>query len=99
MVVESSVLFKHNLNTSVVFDAYASLETSMDIYGGFGMRLRIAQPGWLTTGLGFFYEDPMFLEGIWEYGLVESESPMGSSFAREASLAENALRVTLVQDI
>ena len=61
----TSSSFSQSMNQSIDYFAYSTLDSTTEIFGGIGMRLRIAQPGWLTTGLGFFYEDPMFLEGIW----------------------------------
>ena len=60
--------------------------SSIEIYGGFGLRLRIAQPGWLTFGLGFLTEDPMFLEGMWNYTFYKGEVPMGSTVAENIQL-------------
>ena len=63
------------------------------------MRLRISQPGWLTTGLGFFYEDPMFLEGIWSYNITQSEEPMAKTNGIIPNLANTSVTFTLVEEI
>lgn len=65
--------------------------SGIEIYGGFGLRLRIAQPGWVTFGLGFLTEDPMFLEGMWNYTLYKGEDPMGSTVAENLHLHETIL--------
>lgn len=65
--------------------------SSIEIYGGFGLRLRIAQPGWLTFGLGFLTEDPMFLEGMWNYTFYKGEDPMGSTVAENLELYNTIL--------
>ena len=71
--------------------SYSDLSSDMEIYGSIGLRLRIAQPGWITTGLGFFLEDPMFLEGEWEARLVNSSGPIGLSLSKSYGLSEELL--------
>ena len=71
--------------------SYSDLSSDMEIYGSIGLRLRIAQPGWITTGLGFFLEDPMFLEGEWEARLVNSTGPIGLSLSKSYGLSEQLL--------
>jgi PGF-CTERM protein len=88
-----------SINQSVDYYSYSTLDSSIDIYGGIGMKLRIAQPGWLTTGLGFFYEDPMFLEGIWEYNITESEGPMATTNGMVSNLANTSVTFTLIEVI
>ena len=63
--------------------------SSIDIYGGFGLRLRIAQPGWVTFGLGFLTEDPMFLEGMWNYTFYKGDDPMGSTIAENVQVYDS----------
>jgi hypothetical protein len=60
--------------------------SDIEIYGGFGLRLRIAQPGWVTFGLGFLTEDPMFLEGMWNFTFYKGNEPMGSTVAENIQL-------------
>ena len=67
------------------------LTSGIEIYGGFGLRLRIAQPGWVTFGLGFLTEDPMFLEGMWNYTLYEGDDPMGATVAENLQLYDTIL--------
>jgi hypothetical protein len=86
-------------NQSIDYFSYSTLDSSTDIFGGIGMRLRIAQPGWLTTGLGFFYEDPMFLEGIWGYNITESDGPMATSNGMISNLADTSVTFTLFEEI
>ena len=66
-------------NESIKYFSYSDTESTIEIFGSIGLRLRIAQPAWLTTGLGFIVEDPMFLEGEWEAKLVNSSGPIGTS--------------------
>jgi len=75
------------INTNPAHFRPADKVTSgIEIYGGFGLRLRIAQPGWVTFGLGFLTEDPMFLEGMWNYTFYKGEEPMGSTIAENIQL-------------
>ena len=83
----------------VDYYSYSTLTSENDIFGSIGLRLRIAQPGWLTTGLGFFYEDPMFLEGIWEYTITESDGPLASSLGKSSSLASTSVIFNVVDQI
>jgi hypothetical protein len=85
----------HMANQTLECFPYSIVDSSVLVFGGIGLRLRIAQPAWLTTGLGFFYEDPMFLEGVWEYTLVESEEAIGSSFGRNAHLGNASVSITV----
>ena len=86
-------------NQSIDYYSYSTLDSSTDIFGGIGMRLRIAQPGWLTTGLGFFYEDPMFLEGVWGYNITESDGPMATSNGMISNLANTSITFTMIEEI
>ena len=88
-----------SINQGIDYYSYSTLDSSVEIYGGIGMRLRIAQPGWLTTGLGFFYEDPMFLEGIWDYNISQSEGPMASTNGKISNIANTSITFTLVEII
>lgn len=88
-----SATVSHSENQTVQLQPYSLLDSSILVYGGIGLRLRIAQPAWLTTGLGFFYEDPMFLEGIWEYTIVESSDPIASSTGRNGQLTNTSIYV------
>ena len=88
-----------SFNQGIDYFAYSTLDSSTEIFGGIGMRLRIAQPGWLTTGLGFFYEDPMFLEGIWSYNITQSEEPMATTNGIISNLANTSVTFTLVEEI
>ena len=91
--------FSQSMNQSIDYFAYSTLDSTTEIFGGIGMRLRIAQPGWLTTGLGFFYEDPMFLEGIWSYNITQSEGPMATTNGMISNLANTSITLTLVEEI
>jgi len=91
--------FAQSSNQSIDYYSYSTLDSSTDILGGIGMRLRIAQPGWLTTGLGFFYEDPMFLEGIWGYNITESDGPMATSNGMISNLANTSITFTFIEEI
>ncbi len=88
-----------SINQGIDYYSYSTLDSSVEIYGGIGMRLRIAQPGWLTTGLGFFYEDPMFLEGIWDYNISQSEGPMASTNGKISNIANTSITFTLIEII
>ena len=88
-----------SINQGIDYYSYSTLDSSVEIYGGIGMRLRIAQPGWLTTGLGFFYEDPMFLEGIWDYNISQSEGPIASTNGKISNIANTSITFTLVEII
>ena len=88
-----------SFNQSIDYFSYSTLDSSTEIFGGIGMRLRIAQPGWLTTGLGFFYEDPMFLEGIWNYNITQSEGPMATTNGRISNLANTSVTFTLIENV
>jgi hypothetical protein len=82
----------HEINSNPAYFRPADKVTSaIEIYGGFGLRLRIAQPGWVTFGLGFLTEDPLFLEGMWNYTLYQGEEPMGSTVAGNVELYEMIL--------
>ena len=81
----------HSNPDSLQYFSYSDLSSDMEIYGSIGLRLRIAQPGWITTGLGFFLEDPMFLEGEWEARLVNSSGPIGLSLSKSYGLSEELL--------
>ena len=85
-------------NETIDYYSYSVTDSSIDILGSIGLRLRIAQPGWLTTGLGFFYEDPMFLEGIWEYTISESDGPLATSNGMVAELANTSVSISILQD-
>ena len=91
--------FPQSVNESIEYYSYSNLDSSIEIYGGIGMRLRLAQPGWLTSGLGFFYEDPMFLEGIWGYNITQSEEPMGTTNGMSSNLANTSITFTLIEEI
>ena len=95
----TSSSFSQSMNQSIDYFAYSTLDSTTEIFGGIGMRLRIAQPGWLTTGLGFFYEDPMFLEGIWIYNITQSEGPMATTNGMISNLANTSITFTLVEEI
>jgi hypothetical protein len=84
-------------NETIDYYSYSITDSSIDILGSIGLRLRIAQPGWLTTSLGFFYEDPMFLEGIWEYTISESDGPLASSNGMVAELANTSVSISILQ--
>lgn len=86
-------------NETIEYYSYSTIDSSIDIFGSIGLRLRIAQPGWLTTGLGFFYEDPMFLEGIWEYTISESDGPLASSNGMIAELANTSVSITIIPEM
>jgi hypothetical protein len=88
-----------SFNQGIDYLAYSTIDSSTEIFGGIGMRLRIAQPGWLTTGLGFFYEDPMFLEGIWSYNITQSEGPMAATNGLISNLANTSVTFTLIEEI
>ena len=88
-----------SINQGIDYYSYSTLDSSVEIYGGIGLRLRIAQPGWLTTGLGFFYEDPMFLEGIWDYNISQSEGPMASTNGKISNIANTSITFTLIEII
>ena len=83
----------------VDYYSYSTLTSENDIFGSIGLRLRIAQYSWLTTGLGFFYEDPMFLEGIWEYTITESDGPLASSLGKSSGLASTSVTFNVVEEI
>ena len=95
----TSSSFSQSMNQSIDYFAYSTLDSTTEIFGGIGLRLRIAQPGWLTTGLGFFYEDPMFLEGIWSYNITQSEGPMATTNGMISNLANTSITFTLVEEI
>ena len=78
---------------SIQYFSYSDTESLIEIFGSIGLRLRIAQPAWLTTGLGFIVEDPMFLEGEWEAKLVNSSGPIGTSSSMAYSLSDQPLTV------
>ena len=99
IIQPTSSNFSQSMNQSVDYFAYSTLDSTIEIFGGIGMRLRIAQPGWLTTGLGFFYEDPMFLEGIWIYNITQSEGPMATTNGMISNLANTSITFTLVEEI
>ena len=63
------------------------------------LDLELLNLDWLTTGLGFFYEDPMFLEGIWEYTITESDGPLASSLGKSSSLASTSVIFNMVEEI
>jgi hypothetical protein len=71
--------FDQQSNQSYSLYPFTSLDSAIDIFGSIGLRLRIAQPGWLTFGLGYLVDDPMFLEGNWETELVSSDGPLATS--------------------
>jgi hypothetical protein len=99
IIQPTSSSFSQSMNQSIDYFAYSTLDSTTEIFGGIGMRLRIAQPGWLTTGLGFFYEDPMFLEGIWSYNITQSEGPMATTNGMISNLANTSITFTLVEEI
>ena len=86
-------------NESIQYFSYSDTESSIEIFGSIGLRLRIAQPAWLTTGLGFIVEDPMFLEGEWEAKLVNSSGPIGISSSMAYSLSDQLLTIAENQTV
>ncbi|MEC7262030.1 MAG: hypothetical protein VXV71_06335, partial [Candidatus Thermoplasmatota archaeon] len=86
-------------NESIQYFSYSDTESLIDIFGSIGLRLRIAQPAWLTTGLGFIVEDPMFLEGEWEAKLVNSSGPIGSSNSMGYALSNQLLAIAVNQTV
>ena len=86
-------------NESIRYFSYSDTESSIEIFGSIGLRLRIAQPAWLTTGLGFIVEDPMFLEGEWEAKLVNSSGPIGSSNSMGYALSDQLLAIAVNQTV
>ncbi len=84
---------------SMQYFSYSSSETALEIFGSIGLRLRIAQPGWLTTGLGFIVEDPMFLEGEWEAKLVNSSGPIGLSNSKGHALSDQLVSILVNQTV
>lgn len=84
---------------SMQYFSYSSSETALEIFGSIGLRLRIAQPGWLTTGLGFIVEDPMFLEGEWEAKLVNSSGPIGLSNSKGYALSDQLVSILVNQTV
>lgn len=84
---------------SIQYFSYSDTESSIEIFGSIGLRLRIAQPAWLTTGLGFIVEDPMFLEGEWEAKLVNSSGPIGTSSSMAYSLSDQLLTIAVNQTV
>lgn len=86
-------------NESIQYFSYSDTESLIEIFGSIGLRLRIAQPAWLTTGLGFVVEDPMFLEGEWEAKLVNSSGPIGSSSSMAYSLSDQLLAIAVNQTV
>ena len=86
-------------NEFIQYFSYSDTESLVEIFGSIGLRLRIAQPAWLTTGLGFIVEDPMFLEGEWEAKLVNSSGPIGSSSSMAYSLSDQLLAIAVNQTV
>ena len=86
-------------NESIQYFSYSDTESLIEIFGSIGLRLRIAQPAWLTTGLGFIVEDPMFLEGEWEAKLVNSSGPIGSSNSMGYALSDQLLAIAVNQTV
>jgi hypothetical protein len=86
-------------NESIQYFSYSDTESTIEIFGSIGLRLRIAQPAWLTTGLGFIVEDPMFLEGEWEAKLVNSSGPIGISSSMGYSLSDQLLTIAVNQSV
>ena len=86
-------------NESIQYFSYSDTESFIEIFGSIGLRLRIAQPAWLTTGLGFIVEDPMFLEGEWEAKLVNSSGPIGSSNSMGYALSDQLLAIAVNQTV
>jgi len=86
-------------NESIQYFSYSDTESLIEIFGSIGLRLRIAQPAWLTTGLGFIVEDPMFLEGEWEAKLVNSTGPIGTSSSMAYSLSDQLLAIAVNQTV
>ena len=86
-------------NESIQYFSYSDTESLIEIFGSIGLRLRIAQPAWLTTGLGFIVEDPMFLEGEWEAKLVNSSGPIGSSTSMGYALSDQLLAIAVNQTL
>ena len=86
-------------NESIQYFSYSDTESLIEIFGSIGLRLRIAQPAWLTTGLGFIVEDPMFLEGEWEAKLVNSSGPIGSSSSMGYALSDQLLAIVVNQTV
>jgi hypothetical protein len=76
---DSTFTVVHQDNETCILYPFTTLDSSIDIFGSIGLRLRIAQPGWLTFGLGYLVDDPMFLEGNWEAEIVNSEGPLATS--------------------
>jgi len=99
IIQSTNSTFSQPFGQGIDYFAYSTLNSSTEIFGGIGMRLRIAQPGWLTTGLGFFYEDPMFLEGIWSYNITQSEGPMATAVGMISNLANTSVTFTLIEEI
>ena len=88
-----------HMNESIKYFSYSDAESSVEIFGSIGLRLRIAQPAWLTTGLGFIVEDPMFLEGEWEAKLVNSSGPIGIGSSMAYSLSDQLLTIAVNQTV
>ena len=86
-------------NESIQYFSHSDTESLIEIFGSIGLRLRIAQPAWLTTGLGFIVEDPMFLEGEWEAKLVNSSGPIGSSTSMGYALSDQLLAIAVNQTV
>ena len=76
---ESTLTVDQQDNETCTLYPFTTLDSSIDIFGSIGLRLRIAQPGWLTFGLGYLVDDPMFLEGNWEAEIANSEGPLATS--------------------
>nr|AIF21295.1 hypothetical protein [uncultured marine group II/III euryarchaeote KM3_99_A09] len=79
-------------NQSYSLYPFTSLDSTIDIFGSIGLRLRIAQPGWLTFGLGYLVDDPMFLEGNWETELTNSDDALASSHSLGFMLSDASVQ-------
>ena len=78
-------------NQSYTLYPFTSLDSTIDIFGSIGLRLRIAQPGWLTFGLGYLVDDPMFLEGNWETELTNSDDALATSHSLGFMLSDASI--------
>ena len=88
---ESTLTVDQQDNETCTLYPFTTLDSSIDIFGSIGLRLRIAQPGWLTFGLGYLVDDPMFLEGNWEADIVNSEGPLATSHNIQYMLSNASL--------
>ena len=91
------------VNNQTIEEIYPFTELNAEtiIEGSINLRLRIAQPGWLTFGLGFLVDDPMFLEGMWNATLSDSNEPLVENDVLNYMLSNHSLLISkpdLVQD-